>query len=340
MSISISSPRRSAGLTLVAAALVSLPVATTPGGIGRALAQSETNAATAADGLTAAGAALDVHTHFASQKLSDIFTGDGLPAAGADDLVARLDEANIRRAVVLSGAYFGAPTGLTDDRNVAPENEYVSAEVSRYPDRLIGFCGIDPLFPSAPAEVDRCFALPGMVGVKLHFEASGINLTDPVHVAALNAVFDKVAEHDAPMLMHVSDEYGGTPDSARFAALAAILTSHPTLRVVHAHCAGNNDASAIETWLRVRESGYSPETSWVDVSACLVFFEDAPWSQRELLVWRLRKWGIGHVLFGSDYFVHYGQTPAEAQETLTRFPFTQEELDTILANDGSEWLAP
>jgi predicted TIM-barrel fold metal-dependent hydrolase len=332
------SPRPGARRSLCAAPLVSLLLATVPGGLGKALAQADLNTAAAPGGLTAAGAALDVHTHIASQTLTDIFTGGGYPAAGADDLVARLDEANVARAVILSGAYFGAPTGLTDDRNVTPENDYVAAEVARYPDRLIGFCGIDPLFPSAVDEIDHCLSLPGMEGVKLHFEASGINLTKPGDVAALTAVFDKAAELDVPVLMHVSDELGGTPDSQRFAALAEILTSHPTVRVTHAHCAGNNDATAIETWLRVRGSGYNPETSWVDVSACLVFFADAPLAQRELLVWQLQKWGIGHVLFGSDYFVHFGQTPREALETLTRYPFTQEELDTILANDGSDWL--
>jgi predicted TIM-barrel fold metal-dependent hydrolase len=293
-----------------------------------------------APALVADGAALDVHTHVASPFLTELFTGGAAPAIGADDLVARLDEANVARGIILAGGYFGAPVGLTDDANVAPENDFVAAEVARHPDRLIGFCGINPLFPSAQAEVDRCLALPGMVGIKLHLEGSAVNLSDPAHAAALSAVFDRVAEYGAPVLMHVSDEYGGPPDSARFAALAEILTAHPTVRVAHAHCAGNTDAAAIEFWLRVRGSGYDPETSFVDTSACLVFHSDAPLAQRELMVWRLRKWGIEHVLFGSDYFAFVGETPRQALETLTKYPFTQAELDTILGNDGSAWLGP
>lgn len=31
-------------------------------------------------------------------------------------------------------------------------------------------------------------------------------------------------------------------------------------------------------------------------------------------------------------------TPAEALETLASYPFTQDEIDTILGNDGSTWL--
>jgi hypothetical protein len=70
----------------------------------------------------------------------------------------------------------------------------------------------------------------------------------------------------------------------------------------------------------------------------LTFHADAPLAERELMVWRLRKWGIDHVLFGSDYFVLFGDTPKEALATLTKYPFTQAELDTILSNDGSAWL--
>ncbi|MCB0064796.1 MAG: hypothetical protein KDE19_21880, partial [Caldilineaceae bacterium] len=56
--------------------------------------------------LRAKGAALDVHTHIASPALTNLLMGDGVPAVGADDLVAKLDEAHVKRAVILSGAYF------------------------------------------------------------------------------------------------------------------------------------------------------------------------------------------------------------------------------------------
>jgi uncharacterized protein len=288
--------------------------------------------------LQTTGAALDVHTHIVSQALTDLFTGGGFPAAGADDLVARLDEANVERAIILSAAYIGTSVGILDDFNVIPENDYVAAEVAKYPDRLIGFCGINPLFDSALAEIDRCLALPGMIGVKLHLEASGVDMANTRHVRRLTAVFDRIAELDAPLLMHVSDPGGLPLVGPAFANLATILNEHPTVRVAHAHCAGNTDDDTIETWLRLGNSGYSPETSFVDISACLAFHVDAPLAQRELIVWRFRKWGIDHVLFGSDYSVFEGETPAETLDILSQYPFTQEEIDTILSNDGSAWL--
>lgn len=288
--------------------------------------------------LRANGAALDVHTHVASQALTDLFTGGGVPAIGADDLIAKLDEGHVKRAIILSGAYFGAAVGLNDDHNVIPENDFVAAEVAQYPNRLIGFCGINPLFDSALAEVDRCLSLPGMVGVKLHLEASGVDLTNESHAQKLNAVFDRIAELDAPVLIHVADRGGMPLNGIAFATLGLILDEHPTVRVLNAHCAGNVDADAIELYLRLRGSGYNPETSFIDISACLAFHADAPLAQRELMVWRFRKWGIDHVLFGSDYFAYGGETPQETLDILTKYPFTQKELDTILNNDGSAWL--
>ena len=288
--------------------------------------------------LVARGAAIDVHVHIGSQRLTDLFAGGGVPAVGADDLVARLDEANVRRAIILAAGYFGKTVGLTEDVNMAPENDYAASEIARFPDRLIGFCGINPLYPSAVAEIDRCLALPGMVGVKLHLEASGVDMANDEDMAALYAVFDRIAERDAPVLIHVADIFGLSLENAGFANLAMVLTEHPTVRVLHAHCAGNTDDDMIEMWLRVGGSGYDPQTSYLDGSACLTYFSDAPLAQRELMVWRLRKWGIDRVLFGSDYFAFFGDTPAEALATLTKYPFTQKEIDTILNNDGSEWL--
>ena len=293
--------------------------------------------------LRARGAAIDVHTHIASQALVDAF-GGGAPAVGADDLVARLDEAHVQRAVILSGGYLGAPAGLPDDSNMAPENSYVAEEVAKYPERLLGFCGINPAWDGALGEIDRCLELPGMVGVKLHLEGSGIDLADDAAAAAVNTVFDRIAERDVPVLTHVAGSYGLPIRGKAFSNLTQILQAHPTVRMTHAHCAGNADDDDIEMWLRIRDSGYDPDRSFVDISACLEFFRDAPLSQRELIVWRLHKWGLSHVLFGSDYFAYddspTATTPAQALETLTHYPFSQSDLNTILGNDASKWLEP
>jgi predicted TIM-barrel fold metal-dependent hydrolase len=284
------------------------------------------------------GAEIDVHTHLASQTLADIFSGGELPAAQAEDLIARLDEGKVDQAVVLSAGYFGWPVGITDDFNMGPENDFVSTEVAKFPSRLIGFCGINPLFESAVAEVGRCLDLSGMVGVKVHMEGSGIDMTDDEHVALLSAVFDEAEAQDAPVMMHAADFSGFPLSTVGYRNLSEVLGAHPSLRVAHAHCAGRSDMDAIEVITRVTGPEYT-SNAWVDVSACLKYFQDAPKSQRELIVWRLKKWGIANVLFGSDYLQFLPeQTPQEALETLTRYPFTRRQLNQIVNNDATEWL--
>jgi predicted TIM-barrel fold metal-dependent hydrolase len=284
------------------------------------------------------GAALDVHAHLASQSLTDRLTGGGVPASMGEELVARLDEANVQRAVVLAGGYMGAPVGITDDSNMAPENDFVAAEVAKHRTRLIGFCGINPLFASAVGEIDRCLDLPGMVGVKLHLPGSGIDMTRPTDVAAVAAVFARIAARDAPVLVHVGNAFGLPLDVEGLTNLGGVILAHRGLRLVHAHCAGPRDDQEIEVWLR---AGGVSSNSYVEGSACLKFYKDAPLAHRELIVWRFRKWGIDRVFLGSDYLKALPEeTPKEALETLGKYPFTQEEIDTILSNDGSAWLGP
>jgi predicted TIM-barrel fold metal-dependent hydrolase len=272
----------------------------------------------------------------ASQFLADAFTGGEASASSAEDLIAHLDEANIDRGVVMSAGYMGSTVGFEDDFNMAPENDFVASEVAKYSQRLIGFCGINPLFTSAVAEVRRCLALPGMAGVKLNMEGSGVDLTNQDHVAALSAVFDEIEVLGAPVLMHASSQLGLALDTAGLTNLAIILDEHSEVRVVHAHCAGPRDDREIEVWIRNK---LVTENSFVDGSACLKYFKDAPAGVKERIVWQFRNWGVERVLLGSDYLSFMPEeTPQEAIETLLSYPFTQDEIDTILSNDGSAWL--
>lgn len=78
---------------------------------------------------------------------------------------------------------------------------------------------------------------------------------------------------------------------------------------------------------------------FVDTSSCLEFYKDAPQATKELMVWRLRKWGINRVFYASDYLqLQPVATPTEALETIRSYPVSQDELDAILNNDGSAWL--
>jgi predicted TIM-barrel fold metal-dependent hydrolase len=287
--------------------------------------------------LKASGAAIDVHTHLLSAEtvVNGYGAPAGTPASDADDLINRLDEANVQRAVIQSIAY----NSFQDSVWMKTEHDWVAAEVAKYPDRLIGFCGINPLLGSAVlVEIDRCIDELGFRGVKLHLPASGLDLRQPKHAAALSVVFDKARERGVPVLLHVSS----VPlDADSMMILYRILGTYSDVRVLLAHCGGVGDEQ-MEMFLIPFETVppvLSRDNLFMDISFCQKLYKEAPLSRRESIVWHLRWWGLERVFFSSDYLmVAPVETPKEALNTLTRYPFTQEEIDLILSNDASAWL--
>jgi predicted TIM-barrel fold metal-dependent hydrolase len=145
------------------------------------------------------------------------------------DLIAQLDEAGIRRAAVFSVAYgFGNPNRPAVEHEydtVKAENDRVARDVARYPDRLRGFCGVNPLKDYALTEIARCARMPSMrYGLKLHFGNSDVMLDNQAHVAKLREVFR--AANDARMAIVVHMRSSVTRQRAYGAAQVRKLRSH------------------------------------------------------------------------------------------------------------------
>src|SRR5262245_32262812 len=90
----------------------------------------------------------DHHQHLFSPELAALMTTTPPVAAvkprTAADLIAQLDAAGIKRAVVLSTAYiFEQPSREADDaaEKLKRDNDWTGRQVAQFPDRLIGFCG-------------------------------------------------------------------------------------------------------------------------------------------------------------------------------------------------------
>src|SRR5262245_55370031 len=89
----------------------------------------------------------DFHQHLFSPEIAKL--APTLKPLTAADLIALLDQAGIRRAVVLSIAYqySSANRPPIDDEyaKVKGENDWTSQQVALYPERLRGFCSVNPL---------------------------------------------------------------------------------------------------------------------------------------------------------------------------------------------------
>ncbi len=121
--------------------------------------------------LVARGAVMDARAHPLSAAARERLTGSSGPASGAEELIALLDEANVEKAMLASLGFHAL--GAPDDAASTAENDFTAEEVAKAPDRLIGFCGINPLYSGAVEEIDRCLGLGGIVGIKLQIPISG-----------------------------------------------------------------------------------------------------------------------------------------------------------------------
>jgi len=139
----------------------------------------------------------------------------------AEKLVSLMDRASVDQAVVFSFPKLW-------------DNDYVARAVKSFPDRLIGFVGVNPWNAKAAVEVRRGFEVLGMRGLKLHPVRDSYSLAETRLVDPLLQV---CSEFQAPVICHGADEWSNTPW-----AFLEIARRFPNVSIIMAH-GGQN-------WLR------------------------------------------------------------------------------------------
>ena len=66
--------------------------------------------------------------------------------------------------------------------------------------------------------------------MKLHLVGSEADMTNEDHVAALTAVFDRIQEIDAPVLMQIANPLCLPIDADGFTNITTIIATHPGVR--------------------------------------------------------------------------------------------------------------
>src|SRR5262245_54003231 len=254
---------------------------------------------------------IDHHQHLFSPPVHKI--SPTLPPMNATELVKLLDEAGIRRAVVLSLGYqYGNPNkpSVPDEyAAVKAENDWTAAEVAPFADRLLGFCGLNPLKPYALEEISRCARIPQLrSGLKLHFGNSDVDLTNADHVKTLQRVFAAANEHRMAIVVHMrSSVTAKRPYGARSARafLNDVLPSAPDVPVQIAHLAGSGgyEDPTIDEALAVfvdAIANHDPRMKHVYFDASGVIGVGKPTEKLNLIASRIRQIGLERVLYGSD----------------------------------------
>jgi predicted TIM-barrel fold metal-dependent hydrolase len=254
--------------------------------------------------------AVDHHQHLLSPATAAL-SRNGTTVT-ATDLIARLNEAGIERAVVLSLAYVFSPpnqSAIGDAYGrVKAENDWTSSQVAQYPGRLRGFCSVDPLKDYALREIVRCAGDPNLrYGLKLHFGYSDVDLDNPAHLDRLRDVFRTANASRMALVIHMPPSIAthrpyGTTQVRTF--LKTLLPEVPDVPVQIAHLAGaggydDRVDSALEVFIHALAEG--------DQRMANVYFDASfvagvgRWKEQATLVAiRIRQLGVSRVLYGSD----------------------------------------
>ena len=191
----------------------------------------------------------DYHQHLFSPALAALISpappATPITPIAADDLIALLDAAGIKRAVVLSTAYIWEQgTRKVDNRaeKLRADNDWTSQQVAKYPDRLIGFCGINPLTDYALDELARCAKDPHLRnGLKMHFGNSGVDYHNAQHLEQLRRVFRAANGYQMPIVVHMRASFSlklpyGRDEARIF--LTELAPAAPDVVIQIAHMAG------------------------------------------------------------------------------------------------------
>jgi predicted TIM-barrel fold metal-dependent hydrolase len=250
---------------------------------------------------------VDHHQHLFSPEIAALLSTDSnqLQPITARDIVAPLDSAGIRRAVVLSVAYiYGSPKRSIPDEyaKVRNENDWTAAQAAEFPDRLTAFCAFNPLKPYGLNELARCARNPGLRhGIKLHFGNSDVQLENPAHIEQLRRVFQAANKHRMAIVVHLrasiskKRQYG--PIQAR-AFLEQLLPAAPDIPIQVAHLAGTGPgyddppADSVMAVLAGAMEKRDPRTRrlWFDVTT--VVDRNIADSTAALVVKRIRQVGV------------------------------------------------
>ena len=130
--------------------------------------------------------------------------------------VRALDHANVSRGVILSCAYlYGLPSLHLKPRQIAAltrrENEFTAAQVAQYPTRLVGFLSVNPLQGSAIDEIRHWQGSRQLIGLKLHFTASAVDMRNGTERRQGGKVIAAAAAERIPIVIHLG---GGKVNAA------------------------------------------------------------------------------------------------------------------------------
>jgi predicted TIM-barrel fold metal-dependent hydrolase len=311
----------------------------------------------ASGGVIAQPPAADHHQHIASPSMGEYQKFPGVTSVTAKDVITLLDAAGIKKGVLLSIAYsYGRPgrEPQNEYERVKQENDWVGAQAALYPNRLIAFCGFNPLKDYALAEIARCAKNPNTHrGIKLHFGNSDVRLENPEHIEKLKAVFRAANANRMSIVVHSRasislDRPYGAEQARAFLEQLMPLATNITVQIAHLggsgpgfndpkadafmdalieELHGNGGSSSIQN---PKSKIQNAKNLWFDV-ASVAHSTNTP-ERTALLLKRIRQIGVKRILYGTDLALGGNLPPRESWAEFAKIGLTPDELKTIAKN--------
>ncbi len=241
---------------------------------------------------------IDFHTHIFPSRINSnrdeyirrdacfaaLYSNKKAKLATAEELIESMDRERVDVSIVLN-------IGWSTNELCIETNDYIMESIARYPERLVGFCTVQPKFVNeAVKEIERCVK-GGIRGIgEIRPDTQQIDLNDE---EIINPFIEVIRKHNLILLVHASEpvghQYPGkgtvTPE-----LLCPFIAAHQDITVVCAHWGGGLPFYAL-----MPEVKKSMANTYFDTAASPFLYSPQIYDRVSRLV-RADK-----ILFGSDY---------------------------------------
>lgn len=244
---------------------------------------------------------IDIHTHiwpkgFTTDNLIKYFKSRGLwdeslTVITAEGLLREMDKSSISISIISSVAI---QQGMTN-QDLDEVNIYVSREIKKHPDRLAGFCTVDPFGGSKSIEIlKKGIEDLGFIGLKLHPPFQEFYPYDK----RCFLIYEKMQEYKMPVLFHCGS-VGVLPfkdDFAKPSHIDEVACNFPDLPIIIGH---SGKIWFDDTVMLMRKH----KNIYADISTNLGRNEEFKFMPLAWLLSRIKIWAgsFDRVFFGTDY---------------------------------------
>ncbi len=235
----------------------------------------------------------------------------------ADELIDSMEKEGVDISVIVN-------IGWVTHELCVETNDYILESVARYPERLIGFCSVQPnSYEAAVAEIERC-AKGGMRGVgEIRPDMQLFDLRDELMIP----IIEVLRKRKLILLTHASEPVGHSYPGKGIitpAMLYPFIASFPDLTVVCAHWGGGLPFYAL-----MPEVKQAMRNVFFDTAASPYLYSPQVYNQVISLV------GSDRILFGSDYPV---MTPGRLLKEINSLDLPEETKNLILSGNAQRLL--